>query len=287
MFKIITDSTADLPKSYMEEHGIGCMNLSYIVDGEVYGHGKELDWKEFYAMMREGKMPTTSQVNPDEAKAHFEEAIKTDKEILCLAFSSGLSGTYNSMCVAADEIMEEHPDVRIVVIDTLAASMGEGLVVYKAVTLRDQGKSMDEVADWVREHIPNFVHIVTVDDLFHLHRGGRVSKASAVLGTLAGIKPIIHVNDEGRLVVIDKIRGRKKALTYLVDYMGEKLGSYKDQNDVIFIGHGDALEEAEMLRDMIKERFGYENFLISNIGTVIGSHTGPGVMVLFFMGESK
>lgn len=287
MFKIITDSTADLPKSYMEEHGIGCMNLSYIVDGEVYGHGKELDWKEFYALMREGKMPTTSQVNPDEAKAHFEEAIKTDKEILCLAFSSGLSGTYNSMCVAADEIMEEHPDVRIVVIDTLAASMGEGLVVYKAVTLRDQGKSMDEVADWVREHIPNFVHIVTVDDLFHLHRGGRVSKASAVLGTLAGIKPIIHVNDEGRLVVIDKIRGRKKALSYLVDYMGEKLGSYKDQNDVIFIGHGDALEEAEMLRDMIKERFGYENFLISNIGTVIGSHTGPGVMVLFFMGESK
>lgn len=287
MFKIITDSTADLPKSYMEEHGIGCMNLSYIVDGEVYGHGKELDWKEFYAMMREGKMPTTSQVNPDEAKAHFEEAIKTDKEILCLAFSSGLSGTYNSMCVAADEIMEEHPDVRIVVIDTLAASMGEGLVVYKAVTLRDQGKSMDEVADWVREHIPNFVHIVTVDDLFHLHRGGRVSKASAVLGTLAGIKPIIHVNDEGCLVVIDKIRGRKKALAYLVDYMGEKLGSYKDQNDMIFIGHGDALEEAEMLRDMIKERFGYENFLISNIGTVIGSHTGPGVMVLFFMGESK
>lgn len=287
MFKIITDSTADLPKSYMEEHGIGCINLSYIVDGEVYGQGKELDWKEFYNMMREGKMPTTSQVNPDEAKIYLEEAIKTDKEILCIAFSSGLSGTYNSIRIAAEELMEEHSDCRIIVIDSLAASMGEGLMVHKAVTLRDEGKSMDEVAQWIREHIQNFVHIVTVDDLFHLHRGGRVSKASAVLGTLAGIKPIIHVNDEGKLIVINRIRGRKKALSYLVDYMEEKLGSYKDKTDMIFIGHGDALEEAEGLRDMIKERFGYENYLISNIGPVIGSHTGPGVMVLFFMGDSK
>lgn len=287
MFKIITDSTADLPKSYLEEHGVGCINLSYIVDGVVYGQGQELECKKFYDMMREGKMPTTSQVNPEEAKHFLEEVIKTDKEVIYLAFSSGLSGTYNSARIAAEEIMEEHPDCKIEVIDTLAASMGEGLMVHMAVKLRDEGKSLDEVVQWLRNHIKNFVHIVTVDDLFHLHRGGRVSKASAVLGTLAGIKPIIHVDDEGHLIVINKIRGRKKSLSYLVDYMEEKLGSFKDKNDAIFIGHGDCLEDAEMVRDMVKERFGYEKFLINNIGPVIGSHTGPGVMTIFFMGESR
>ena len=219
MFKIITDSTADLPEEYLKEHNLGCINLSYILDGVIYGHGQELDWREFYKMMREGKMPTTSQVNPEEAKAFLEEVARSEKEILCLSFSSGLSGTCNSVMIAADEVMKEHKDCRIVVIDTLCASLGEGLLVHKAVCLRDQGKSLDQVADWVRENIPHLVHAFTVDDLFHLHRGGRVSKTAAVLGTLAGIKPKLHVDNEGHLILIGKVRGRKKSLAALVDYM--------------------------------------------------------------------
>ena len=239
MFKIVTDSTADLPVEYLKEHDLGCMNLSYIMDGVTYGQGQELPEKEFYALMRQGKMPTTSQVNPEEAKAHFTEYLKENKEILCIAFSSGLSGTYNSMRIAADEIMEEQPDCKIIVIDS------------------------------------------------HLYRGGRVSKATAFVGTLAGIKPKLHVDNDGHLIVIGKVRGRKKSLHALVDYMEEKMGSYRDQNDIVFISHGDDLPAAELVRDLVKARFGMDSFLINYVGPTIGSHSGPGTLALFFMGEER
>ncbi len=290
MFKITTDSTADLPVSYLKENNVGCMPISYILDGVTYGGDKELDWKEFYAMMREqGKMPTTSQINPAEAKEYFEEYIKTDKEILHLAFSSGLSGTCGNMRMAAEEIMEEHPDVKIVVVDSLCASMGEGLFVHKAVKLRDQGKSLEETAAWLNENVQNFVHVFTVYDLFHLYRGGRVSKTAAVIGTLVSIKPKLHVDSEGHLIVIGKVRGRKKSLSALVDYMEEKMGSRVQENkdDYVFISHGDALEDAEYVRDQIRERFGMEHFMINHIGPTIGAHSGPGTIALFFMGESR
>lgn len=290
MFKITTDSTADLPVSYLKENNVGCMPISYILDGVTYGGDKELDWKEFYAMMREqGKMPTTSQINPAEAKEYFEEYIKTDKEILHLAFSSGLSGTCGNMRMAAEEIMEEHPDVKIVVVDSLCASMGEGLFVHKAVKLGDQGKSLEETAAWLNENAQNFVHVFTVDDLFHLYRGGRVSKTAAVIGTLVSIKPKLHVDSEGHLIVIGKVRGRKKSLSALVDYMEEKMGSRVQENkdDYVFISHGDALEDAEYVRDQIRERFGMEHFMINHIGPTIGAHSGPGTIALFFMGESR
>ena len=278
MFKIVTDSTADLPAEYLQEHDLGCINLSYIMDGVTYGQGQELPEKEFYALMRNGKMPTTSQVNPEEAKNHFLKYLKENKEILCIAFSSGLSGTYNSMRVAAEEIMEEQPDCRIIVIDSLCASLGEGLLVHKAVTLRDQGKSLEEVAEWVKNNRLHLVHVFTVDDLYHLYRGGRVSRATAVVGTLAGIKPKLHVDDEGHLIVIGKVRGRKKSLHALVDYMEEKMGSYRDQNDIVFISHGDDLPAAELVRDLVKERFGIDSFLINYVGPTIGSHSGPGTL---------
>lgn len=290
MFKIITDSTADLPVEYLKEHGVGCMPISYILDGVTYGKEKELDWKRFYAMMREeGKMPTTSQINPAEAKEYFEEFIKTDKQILHLAFSSGLSGTYNNLRMAAEEIMEEHSDVKIIVVDSLCASMGEGLFVHKAVQMRDAGKSMEETAQWLKEHVQNFVHAFTVNDLFHLYRGGRVSKTTAVIGTLASIKPTLHVDKEGHLIVIGKVRGRRKSLLALVNYMEEKMGSWAEENkdDMIFISHGDALEDAEFVRDQIRQRFGMEHFMISHIGPTIGAHSGPGTIALFFMGESR
>ena len=290
MFKIITDSTTDLPKDYFQEHNVGCIPISYILDGVTYGGEKELDWKEFYAMMRdEGKMPTTSQVNPAEAKAFLEKSVETEKEILYLAFSSGLSGTCGNIRMAAEEVMAEYPDVKIIVIDSLSASMGEGLFVHKAVKMRDEGKSMEETAAWLEEHVQNFVHVFTVDDLFHLYRGGRVSRTAAVLGTMISIKPKLHVDSEGHLILIGKVRGRKKSLSALVDYMAEKMGSWAEENreDCVFISHGDALEDAEYVRDLIRERFGFQHFLISHIGPTIGAHSGPGTIALFFMGESR
>ena len=191
------------------------------------------------------------------------------------------------MRVAAEEIMEEQPDCRIIVIDSLCASLGEGLLVHKAVNLRDQGKSLEEVAEWVKNNRLHLVHVFTVDDLYHLYRGGRVSRATAVVGTLAGIKPKLHVDDEGHLIVIGKVRGRKKSLHALVDYMEEKMGSYRDQNDIVFISHGDDLPAAELVRDLVKERFGIDSFLINYVGPTIGSHSGPGTLALFFMGEER
>lgn len=288
-FKIVTDSTADLPKEYLEQHGVGCVNLCYTIGGETYGGtGKELDWKEFYNMMRDGQMPSTSQVNPEEFKAYFTECLKETDEILYLAFSSGLSGTCGSARIAAEEIMEGNPDAKIRVVDTLQASMGEGLVVYKAVAMKEQGKSMEETAAWVEETAPNFIAVFTVDDLNHLYRGGRVSKATALIGTIAAIKPLLHVDDEGHLTPLSKTRGRKKSLLGLVDLMGEQMGDFKEQNtDMIMISHGDAMEDAEFVRDEIKARFGFENFMINNIGPTIGAHSGPGTIALFFMGKKR
>lgn len=290
-FKIITDTTTDLPMTYIEENNIGLMYLNCIIEGKTYGKDnmQELDLKSFYKGMREGKMPTTSQINPEEAKAEFEKYVETEKEILCLAFSSGLSGSYNSMRIASEEVMEEHPECKIRVIDSLCASLGEGLFVYQAVEQRRAGKTMEETAKWLTEHIQNIVHVFTVDDLFHLYRGGRVSRTSAVIGTVAAIKPVLHVDQEGHLIPIMKKRGRKKALNCLVDYMEEKQGSFLEdnRNGTVFISHSDALEDAEYVRDEIKKRFGVENFVINMIGPVIGSHTGTGTIALFFMGESR
>ncbi len=289
-FKIITDSTADLPEEYLKEHDIDCMNLCYMIGGETYGGetGKELPWKEFYAMMRGGEMPTTAQINPEEAKEQFKACIEAgNKKILYLAFSSGLSGTYNSGRIAAEEIKEEYPDCEIVVIDTLCASLGEGLLVDYAVKMKEEGKSLEEVAAWVEEHKLNLVHVFTVDDLNHLHRGGRVSKAVAIIGTLVGIKPVLHVDDEGHLTSVDKVRGRKKSLLQLVDNMEKQMGSYADKNDVFFISHGDSQEDAEFVAEEVKKRFGIKEYIINRVGPTIGAHSGPGTIALFFMGDVR
>lgn len=286
-FKLMTDNTVDLPVDFLEEHNIGVFTLPAMVNGEEYTDYKTIDNKKFFEEMRAGSMPTTSQVNPDVAKSGFLEQIKTDKEILFLAFSSGLSGTYNSIKIAADEVMEEHSDVRIVVIDTLCAAMGEGLILYKAIELKEAGKTLDEVAEYVENNKMNVVHLFTVNDLFHLFRGGRVSRATAVIGTLANIKPILHVNEEGRLVSIAKARGRKKSLVTLLDLMEKKLGSFKDKNDVFMISHGDCEEDAKLLADMVKERFGIEKVMINCLGATIGAHTGPELIALFFMGDVR
>ena len=280
---IITDSTTDLPKSYYDEKGIPVVSLSYILDGVTYEDMNGLSGREFFDKIRAGSMPTTSQVNPEQAKTALEPYVKDGKDILYISFTSGLSGSYNSVRMAAEELSEEYPDNQIIVIDSLCASMGEGLLLYKAVELKEQGKSLQEVADWVENNKLNVCHDVTIDDLYHLHRGGRVSKTSAVVGTIIKIKPMIHVNDEGKLIVIGKERGRKKAMLSLIDRMEEKSKGF--ENDVVMIVHGDVEEDAEFLKREIEKRFGIQNVIINGIGAVIGSHTGPGVISIFYMGD--
>lgn len=286
-FKVITDSTGDLPKSYLEEHHVGCISVHYIVDEIVYGGEKELEPKVFYQMMREGKMPTTSQVNPVDAADFLKEQLKDNKNLLIVGFSSGLSGSINNIRLAAQELMDENPDCDIRVVDSLAACMGEGLLTYKAVQLCEEGKTLDEATNWVEENKLHICHMFTVDDLFHLHRGGRVSKATAIVGTIANIKPVLHVDNEGHLINVDKVRGRKKSLVTLVDYMEKKMGNYREQNDMIMIAHGDSLEEAEFVKEEIINRFGITNIMINDVGPTIGAHTGPAIMALFFMGEER
>lgn len=289
MWKFLTDSSADLPKSFYEENDIGVINLSCLIDGElIWGKDKDISPSAFYQMMRDGAKPTTSQTTPLEARDFFLEYIDDYDEILYLGFTSGLSGTVNSGRIAAEELMDEYPGKKIVVVDTLCAAMGQGLLVYYCNELRKQGKSMKEVADWAESNKLKIVHLFTVDNLFDLWRGGRVSKTSAFIGTLAAVKPMLHVNYEGKLISVDKVRGRKKALQWLVDEMEEKMGSFTDKNkEIIMINHGDCIEDAETLRDMIKERFGFENFMINNLSPVIGAHTGPSLIALFFMGDAR
>lgn len=286
-FVIWTDNTADMPLTWMKEHDVDYLCLSCNMEGEIYNKEHTIDDKEFYNKMRSGLMPTTSQVNPTEAQEAFEPILKEGKDLLYLAFSSGLSGTYNSCRVAAEELAEQYPDRKIEVIDTLAASMGEGLLVYYAVKMKEEGKSMEEVAAWVREHVLHMCHVFTVDDLNHLYRGGRVSKATAVLGTLANIKPMLHVDNEGRLIPVGKVRGRKKSLATLVSMMEERVGSYRDENEAVFISHGDCQEDAEYVARLVHEKYGITNFMLNNVGSTIGAHSGPGTVALFFLGDYR
>ena len=286
-FIITTDTCCELPKSYIKENGLDVVTLYYNMKGVAYGKDVELEVKAFYDMMRAGEMPTTMAANPEELREMFEKYLKAGKDVLHLAFSSELSSSYSNAAVVARELNEEYTDNKVVVIDTLSASLGQGLVIYKAVQLREDGWSIDEVARWVEENRLHFCHQFTVDDLNHLYRGGRVSKLTAVAGTLIQVKPILHVNDEGKLIPIGKVRGRKKSLMALVDNMERTIGSYRDKNDIVFISHGDALEEAEYVAGLVKERFGIENFLIHPVSPTIGAHSGPGTIALFYMGDRR
>lgn len=286
-YVITTDNMTDLPNEYVEKHGLGMMSLTYMIDGKSYTKKNELPYKEFYAKMRAGSMPTTSQVNPEESKEELREFLKKCKKIIHIAFSSGLSGSYNSVRIAAEELMEEDPSCRITVIDSLCASLGEGLLVHQAVKRMEAGMEYEELVKWLEDHKLNFVHNFTVDDLFHLYRGGRVSKTAAVLGTMINLKPVLHVDDEGHLIPVSKVRGRKKSIAALVDSMEKQMGSFRDKNDIVFISHGDCEEDAKLMADMIRERFGIQEFLINPVGPTIGAHSGPGTLALFYMGDYR
>jgi DegV family protein with EDD domain len=279
------NSTIDMPREWVEEKGAIVVPLHYTIDGETYEDMNGLTGKEFFDKLREGHMSVTSQVNPDEAKAYWEPLLKEGKDILHLGFSSGLSGTYNSCRIAGEELSEIYPDRKIIVIDTLSACLGEALILHYASKLQKEGKSIDEVAEWVENNKLKVCHHVTVNDLNHLYKGGRVSKATAVVGTLIQIKPIIYVDNKGSLEVIAKERGRKKSLNKIVDMAKEKAVGVA--NEIAFITHGDCLEEAEELADIVRAKLGIEEVVINNIGTVIGSHTGPGVLAVFTLGNHR
>ena len=286
-YVITTDTCCDLPKDYLKEKEIEEVSLYYNMNGTLYGNNQEMDIKEFYDRMRGGEMPTTMAANPEELEELFEKYLSVGKSVLHLAFSSELSSSCSNAMVAARDLNEKYTDNKVIVIDTLAASLGQGLMVYKAEELRQNGKTIDETATWLEENKLHFCHQFTVDDLNHLYRGGRVSKLTAVAGTIIQIKPILHVSDEGKLIPIGKARGRKKSLTALVDNMQRTMGSYRDKNDIVFISHGDALEDAEYVANLVKERFGIEKFLINPVSPTIGAHSGPGTIALFYMGEKR
>lgn len=284
---ITTDNNSDLPEGFYRDHGVGCTYLSYSMDGKNYTHDNFLPVHEFYERMRQGSLPTTAQVNPDNAKELMIPYLEQGKDILHIAFSSGLSGSYNSARIAAAELSEEYPDRSVQVVDSLSASLGQGLLVYLAQMHKEAGEDMDTVARWVEENKAKIVHLFTVDDLNHLYRGGRVSKTTAVVGGMLNIKPIMHVDNEGKLVPIGKVRGRKKALLDLVRLMDEKIGSCGRDCSTIFISHGDCEEEAQFVVDKIKEKYNLETVVMNHVGATIGAHSGPGTVALFFVGDVR
>ena len=282
---ITVNSTVDTGKEWLEERNVPVIPLKYTIDGQEYTDMYGLSDKEFFQKLREGKMSVTSQINPEEAKEMLEPYVKEGKDVLHLAFSSALSGTCNSMKIAAEELQEEYPEAKVIVVDTLCACMGEAMLLYYTLKQKEAGKTIEEVAQWAEENKLHICHNVTVDDLFHLHRGGRVSKTAAVLGTMVKVKPIIHMDDNGALQVIGKERGRKKSLHKIVDMAVERSEGW--DNEIIMITHGDCLEDAEYVAKLVREKMGVENVFIHNIGTVIGSHTGPGVVATFCMGNKR
>ena len=286
-YVITTDNNSDLPEKYFKDHGVGCMYLSYSMDGKNYTHENFLPEHEFYEAMRNGSMPTTAQVNPENAKTLLEPYLKEGKDILHIAFSSALSGTYNSSRIAAEELMEEYPDRKIIVVDSLSASLGQGLLVWLAQQKKELGQTLEDVADWVEKNKLKMVHLFTVDDLNHLYRGGRVSRTTAIVGSMLNIKPVLHVDNEGKLTAIGKVRGRKKALQELVKLMDEKIGSFGADCDTIFISHGDCEQDAQYVAAKVKEKYNIKNIIINQVGATIGAHSGPGTMALFFVGDVR
>lgn len=290
-FEIVTDSCCNLLEDMIDDFGIHVLPLTFMVDGEdevyqSYLKGERTDLKQFYTMMREGKVFKTSLPNLAESEALFRELLGSGRDVLYIAFSSGLSGTYQALSLMAAQLQEEFPERKIHVVDSLAASGGQGLLVWYAVQHARAGKSIDQVRDWLEENKLHLAHWFTVDDLMFLFRGGRVSKTAAWAGTLLNIKPVLHVDDEGHLIPMEKVRGRKKSLNALIDHM-EKSANKPISGQMVFITHGDCIEDAEYVAAKIKERFGVKEVVINYVDPVIGAHSGPGTMALFFLADKR
>lgn len=286
-YQILTESTCDLPANLADELNLAVAPLSVLIDGKSYTNyldGRELSYPEFYNFLRQKKVPNTTAVNVYQFLTIMEPILQSGKDILYLGFSSAMSGSYNAGCAAATELLAKYPERKIYTVDTLSASLGQGLLVYLAAQEKAKGKSIEAVHDYAEANKLNMCHCFTVNDLFYVMHGGRVSATTAVIGSMLSIKPILRVDDNGLMDTTGKVRGRKAALNKLVETLDETM---TDPDLPIFIGHGDCKEDADHLSDMISERLGAKNIIISDIGIVCGSHAGPGIIAAFYHGKNR
>lgn len=287
-FVMLTDSSADLSAQMVQQADVEVIPLSFNIQGRTYHNypdNREMDPALFYDMLRAGELATTAAVNVGEYVQAIEPFLAQGRDVLVLAFSSGLSGTYNSSRLAVEELQEKYPQRKIYTVDTLCASLGQGLLVWLAAQQRKEGKSIEEVRDWVEANKLSLCHQFTVDDLHFLKRGGRISATTAVVGSMLQIKPVLHVDDEGHLINIGKARGRHASLKALVDKMEKTVT--EEGKKTVFISHGDCLKDAETVAEMVRQRFGTQDIRINYVGPVIGAHSGPGTLALFYLGTQR
>lgn len=288
-FEIVTDSSCNLVEELVDEFGLHVLPLTFMVDEKQYQSylkGQHTDLAQFYTMMRAGKVITTSLPNLAESEALMRSLLEQGRDILYLGFSSGLSGTFEATELLMRDLAKEFTDRKIYAVDTLAASGGEGLLVWHAAQRAQAGAPIEEVCAWVEQTKLHLAHWFTVDDLMFLFRGGRVSKTAAWAGTMLNIKPVMHVDDEGHLIPLEKVRGRKKSLNALLDHM-EKSALKPIDEQMVFITHGDCLAEAEYVAEQVKTRFGVKQVIINYVDPVVGAHSGPGTMALFFLADNR
>lgn len=287
-FTILTDTSCNLPQELVDAYGLAMVPLRYLLDGEEhasYTDGKQADFSVFYEGLRAGKVVTTTLASQAEAAAVAEACAAAGQDLLYLGFSSGLSGTYEACAAAVAEVAARHPERKMYSVDTLAASAGQGLLITYVARMRERGAGIEECRDWAETHRLNICHWFTVDDLMFLKRGGRVSAVSAVFGTALAIKPVMHVDEEGHLKVVDKVRGRKKSIAALADRFGASLACMPAAEQTVYISHGDCEGDARELARILEERYGVQAPLITYVDPVIGAHSGPGTLALFYYDE--
>ena len=283
---ILTDSCCDFSAQMAAELGVEILPLSFHIEGKDYFNypdNRDMEPHVFYEKLRSGQLGSTAAVSPGVFQETMTRIVESGKDILCINFSSALSTTYQSATIAAEDVMAAHPGSKILVVDSRCASLGQGLLVYLAARKKNEGRSLEEVRDYVEDNKLHICHWFTVDDLNHLKRGGRVSAAVALVGTMLQMKPVLHVDDEGRLIPVSKVRGRKASLNALVEKMEELVVD----PSVVFISHGDCGDEARELGEAIQAKFPVERLEINYVGPVIGNHSGPGTMALFFQGKHR
>ena len=285
---IMTDSSCDLPAQLAAELELEVLPLSVLIDGKSYVNyldERDISFADSYAALRAGKSATTSAVNVEAFVEAMERHLQAGEDILYLGFSSALSGTYNAGAVAAQQLAEKYPERKLYAVDTLSASMGQGLLVYLTVQQKRAGATIEEARDYAEAQKLHLCHWFTVDDLNHLHRGGRVSATSAVLGTVLNIKPVLHMDDEGRLIFMEKVRGRRNSIKRMLEKMRET--AIEPEKQIVFMSHGDCIEDAEYLAGRIREEWNVQDVVINYVGPVIGAHSGPGTLALFFLGTHR
>ena len=283
---LITDMCADLTKEFCEQNHVLVMPMTYSVNGTDYVHSFAKESPvAFYTAVRSGALPKTSQINTQEFLDYFTPLLEAGNDLIYLSFSSGLSGTYNSSRLAVEELRQRFPERRIDTVDTLAASMGQGLYVYYAVQKRDSGAAHEELVAYLEQIRQHINHWFTVDDLHYLRRGGRISAATAIVGSMLSIKPVLHCDENGKLVAVGKTKGRRRSLIALVEKLREQ--GQEIDGQMIFISHGDCLEDAYFVRDLVAKDYPRCTFRINFIGPVIGAHSGPGTLALFFRGKHR